>query len=164
MYLGNVAHTLGDDVRATALSDQAVVLFGPLGSRLRAGRAFVTLGWVALRQHDPGRAATCFAESLNRSRDSGATRAIAEALEGWSAVAVHQGRAADAARCFGAISAFREATGAPLPRPERARHDQTVVAARSALGETGYEAAWTEGRAMTLEQAVAYALEAAVPI
>ena len=31
--------------------------------------------------------------------------------------------------------------------------------ARAALGEAGYAAAWAAGRAMTLEQAVAYALE-----
>ena len=30
---------------------------------------------------------------------------------------------------------------------------------RSRLGEEGFEEAWTEGRAMTFEQAVAYALE-----
>ena len=33
--------------------------------------------------------------------------------------------------------------------------------ARAALGETAYAAAWAAGEAMTLEQAVAYALEAA---
>jgi hypothetical protein len=31
--------------------------------------------------------------------------------------------------------------------------------ARQALGEAGYAAAWAAGRAMTLEEAVAYALE-----
>ena len=35
--------------------------------------------------------------------------------------------------------------------------------ARAALGEAGYAAAWAAGQAMTLEQAVAYALEDAPP-
>jgi hypothetical protein len=34
-----------------------------------------------------------------------------------------------------------------------------VSAAHQALGEEAFAAAWAEGRAMSLEQAVAYALE-----
>jgi len=36
-------------------------------------------------------------------------------------------------------------------------------AARAALGEEAFAAAWAEGRAMTLEQAIAYALEEEPP-
>jgi hypothetical protein len=47
--------------------------------------------------------------------------------------------------------------------PPVARHDydRDVAVARAQLGETAFAAAWAEGRAMTLEQAVAYALEEA---
>jgi len=34
-----------------------------------------------------------------------------------------------------------------------------IAAARAQLGEATFEAAWAGGRAMTLEQAVAYALD-----
>ena len=34
-----------------------------------------------------------------------------------------------------------------------------MAAARSQLGESTFEEAWTEGQAMTFEQAVAYALK-----
>jgi hypothetical protein len=34
-----------------------------------------------------------------------------------------------------------------------------MAAARAALGEEAFAAAWAEGQAMTLEEAVAYALE-----
>jgi hypothetical protein len=37
--------------------------------------------------------------------------------------------------------------------------EDALVRARAALGEAGFEAAFTEGRAMTVQQAVAYALE-----
>jgi non-specific serine/threonine protein kinase len=37
-------------------------------------------------------------------------------------------------------------------------HDAAIQAARTALGETAFAAAWAEGKSTTLEQAVAYAL------
>ena len=36
---------------------------------------------------------------------------------------------------------------------------ESIAAARAALGDDRFAAAWAEGRAMALEQAVAYALE-----
>jgi hypothetical protein len=55
---------------------------------------------------------------------------------------------------------LREAVHSLIPLPERARHDRCVAAARAALGEEVFARAWAEGRTMTLEQAVACALEA----
>jgi hypothetical protein len=40
-------------------------------------------------------------------------------------------------------------------------HDLPTV--RAQLGETSFAAAWAEGRAMTLEQAITYALEGTSP-
>jgi DNA-binding NarL/FixJ family response regulator len=54
----------------------------------------------------------------------------------------------------------REAIGAPLPPGLRAGYDRTHAAARSQLDDATFTAAWTEGQAMPLEQAVAYALAA----
>lgn len=42
---------------------------------------------------------------------------------------------------------------------ERAEHDQAIAAARAALGEEKFKAAWEEGQKITLEQAVEYALQ-----
>jgi hypothetical protein len=48
--------------------------------------------------------------------------------------------------------------GAPLLPSERALYERTVVAARSALGEDAFAAAWEHGQALPLEQAIAEAL------
>lgn len=42
---------------------------------------------------------------------------------------------------------------------DRAAYDKEKAAARAALGENAFRAVWEEGQAMTLEQAVKYALE-----
>jgi hypothetical protein len=73
-------------------------------------------------------------------------------------VATARGEAAVAARLLGAADAVREASGA-VPEPfEAAMRDRTRAAAREALGDDAFERALAEGRAMTLEAAVEYAL------
>jgi hypothetical protein len=76
-------------------------------------------------------------------------------LEGFAHVAGAEGDAERAARLFGAAEALREALGAPLPPVERAHYDRSVAATRAALGEEAFAAAWAEGRALSLEQAIA---------
>jgi len=46
----------------------------------------------------------------------------------------------------------------PLEPIHRVEYDRTVAAIQTQLNEAAFAAAWAEGRAMTLEQAIAYAL------
>jgi hypothetical protein len=64
-----------------------------------------------------------------------------------------------AARLLGAAHAMREAIGAPHWPSERAAYDADVDVAREGLGDRAFAAAWAQGWAMSLEQAIAYALE-----
>jgi len=63
-----------------------------------------------------------------------------------------------AARLFGAGEAMREAIGASVLF-YLVDYDSAVAAARDALGEEALAAAWAQGREMTPEQALAYALD-----
>jgi hypothetical protein len=88
-------------------------------------------------------------------------------LEGLARVAAAREQKERAARLFGAAEALREAAGAPFPSgaragtqpAERAAVEQHVATVRTALGSEAFAAAWAAGRAMTLDEAVAYALE-----
>ena len=48
--------------------------------------------------------------------------------------------------------------GAPLPPGECAEHDRSVAAVRTALGAEAFAADWAKGRAISLDEAVAFAL------
>ena len=63
-----------------------------------------------------------------------------------------------AARIWGAVEALREEVGIFLPVAEHKRYERALVHARAWLVSEAWAAAWAEGRAMTLEQAVAFAL------
>jgi len=83
---------------------------------------------------------------------------MAEALEGLAAVAAAGDRPVDTARLGGAAAALRAALGLPLAPDRQAGHDRMMRATRDALGADTVMAAWTEGMAWELEQAVSAAL------
>ncbi len=62
--------------------------------------------------------------------------------------------------CWGAAEVLRETFGLRRPPADQVEHERRVASAKVALGETVFEATWAEGRAMTLEQAIEYALAA----
>jgi predicted ATPase/DNA-binding CsgD family transcriptional regulator len=68
-----------------------------------------------------------------------------------------QGQAAGAARLWGAAEALRESLNIALAPIERSYYDP-LIDARSQAGEAAWNVAWAEGRAMSPERAVAYAL------
>ena len=74
-----------------------------------------------------------------------------------------EGRVEKAARLFGASEALREALGTPLPGSYRANYERNLSSIRKQLDEASIAAAWAKGRAMTMDQAIAYALEEAAP-
>ena len=92
------------------------------------------------------------------------------ALEGlaWLAaqVGVAQGQRVEgarrAARLFGAAEAWRATSGETLSLAEHSGHERYVAIAHAHLDEATWNAAWAEGWAMPLEQAVAYAREETV--
>jgi predicted ATPase/DNA-binding CsgD family transcriptional regulator len=66
-------------------------------------------------------------------------------------------RPAEAARLLGAAESLREATGYRRWAPARDELAPVLLASQKALGQQGFEQALSEGRGLTLQEAVAYA-------
>ncbi len=115
---------------------------------------------VALMQGKLEYATVLYKESLNLAKALGDRLGIAVSFNGLGGVAIRQGQFARAARLFGAADALRQIIGAPLPQTAREDFERDVALLRSRAGEAEFARAWCEGRAMTLEEAVAYAGEA----
>jgi DNA-binding CsgD family transcriptional regulator len=67
-------------------------------------------------------------------------------------------RARRSARLLGAAEAARNRINHSLVRYERDGHDRTRASVTARLGQRAFSAAWAEGRAMSADQAVEYAL------
>jgi hypothetical protein len=117
------------------------------------------LGRLAFEEEDYGAARACYEESLTLLRELGHVRRyIADSLRLVAALAAAQGEPERSARLLGAAEALRDAIGTPVDPADRADDERNVSAVRARLGEEAFEAAWAAGRAMTPDQAAAYAM------
>jgi tetratricopeptide (TPR) repeat protein len=157
--LGLVAWRQSDYERAAALFAESLALFRELGDRRGIPWAILDLGWVALQQDADERAAGLFEESMVLFRELGDRHGVAYCLDGWSAVAAARGLAERALRLGGAAESLRAALNTPLSANERIDIEHSVAALRAQLDQATFAAAWAAGRAMTLEQAIAEALD-----
>jgi tetratricopeptide (TPR) repeat protein len=157
--LGEVALRQGDYERAKRLVEESLEQRRQLGNKWGVGVSLGTLGWVAVCQGDWDRAVARLAESLEVRREIGDVGGSAWCLERLAEVARAQGRAKKAVRLYGAASALRASIGSVIDSVDQPEYDSKLTALRAELGEERYTAAWDEGHAMTLDQAVAHALE-----
>jgi ATP/maltotriose-dependent transcriptional regulator MalT len=116
------------------------------------------LGLVALCQGDYARAAKLSSESLRLSEELMEHQVITWALDALAAACGQQGYVGRAARLWGAAGALREASGFTQPPEDKRVLEPFLEDARSRLDGAAFQAAWEEGRAMTEEQAIGYAL------
>ena len=100
-------------------------------------------------------------EALMLLRDSEVPRESAAALDGVAATLLVRGDPDSAARLLGAADATRKRTStAGLQLWEGEDVTATIAETRAALGEDAFAAAWAEGSALGLSQAIDLALAA----
>ena len=165
---------------ADVLAEEALDCFRGLSYKGGVAEALFVLARVQTRQGDYSAARNRYAEILTLAREGDDTRQISVAyrveqsrdriggpsehdeqgnillyVEGLAQVVAAQGEGAWAARLWGAAEARREAIHAPRPAVFRTEYEHAIAAARTQVEEKSFTVAWAEGRAMTLEQALA---------
>jgi predicted ATPase/DNA-binding SARP family transcriptional activator len=148
----------GDLERAAAFFEEDLALEREAGDKNGLASKLSDLAEVEILRGDLKRARALYEESLTLSREIGSKHRLIYGLEGLTCVAGAEGESLRAARLFGTVEALREATGIPLLPSERTFEEPYVLRARSQLGAAVWEEAFAEGKAMTLEQALEYAL------
>lgn len=157
--LGVVVLDQEDYALASSLLEESLALFRANEDYWGLTLPLRHLGVIALRQGDYARAATLLKETLVLLRQLGEKTFISRSLESLAAVVAMRDDHRRAARLFGAGEALREEIGASILPYHRPDYDHAVTVARAGMGEEAFAAAWAEGKAMTLDEAVAYALE-----
>ncbi len=116
------------------------------------------LAIIAYRQQDYRTARTFLEESLRGLRAVGEKWFLSRSMETLAEVMSAAGDYERAAHLFGAAETLREAVGASVLAFYRADYDRAIGMTRTALGKQKFASCWTTGRALSSEEAVAYAL------
>jgi predicted ATPase/DNA-binding CsgD family transcriptional regulator len=161
--LGYTVLVQGDYERGAALNEEAAALCRKRGYKSGLEWALDNLGWAALLQADHERAKTSYEESLTLCKELGDKWTASESLEGLACVAGARGEPKRAARLFGVAEALREAVGYQHTTEENALREPYLRVARSWLDEASWEEAFAEGRTMSMEAAIEYALSVEEP-
>ena len=159
--MGDLAQFLGDYERAGKFYEQNLEIFQQLHSRFVLAWPFLNLGWVALYGGDYRKAKSLFDESLKRSVEDSNKALVTACLMGLASVLGMTSKSEQAARLFGAVQSLVESTRRTghMELSAQKEFDHYVAVVRGQLDEVAFAKALAEGRTMTLEQAIAFALE-----
>ena len=150
--------SLAGDPRASDILTEARECYVQLGDRHYEARTLVYSGHDELRRHAVDAAVTLFRESLLMFWELEDLWGITEAIEGFAAAA---GAAADVERAgllCGAAEALRERINTMQFAADRRHMEDMLNGVRAAAGVEGWRSLFERGRALALDDAVAYAL------
>jgi predicted ATPase/class 3 adenylate cyclase len=158
--LGTIAAFRNDYAEARARFEEAIPAHRELGARFNVTLAMSDLAHLERRYGNHARALELYRETILAFQEVGQHGAVSHQLECFAFIAEARGQLAHAVRLLGAAEALRERAGTPMTPDEQPEYDQHVSAIQKRIGESAFSAAWAEGRALTMEQAIEYALEA----
>jgi predicted ATPase/DNA-binding XRE family transcriptional regulator len=158
MSLAYSTYRKDDRVTALVLSRQALTAFRALGDQYFQSVCLYEIGSLRAQQGDWEEGFAELRQSLRISRELDSRYEIAGGLLRLAETEQHRGRPARAVRLYCAARNVHESIGSLQPDDDR-KFVEYLTSCRAALRETEFEAALEEGRAMTMDQAVAYALE-----
>lgn len=160
--LGLVAHDQGDHAAARSFYEESLAIAREMEDHRGTALSLAKLGEVTTAQGDYAVARSCLEESLTISRARGDKASMAFAVERLAGLAAAQCQPSRSLRLAGIATALRQAIGSQIPAAVRAQLEHKVQPSRHALSAEVAAAALAEGRAMLLDEAVAYAMSSEV--
>jgi len=117
------------------------------------------LGHMARHTGNLGEAKAIYQETIRSWQESGNRGAIANQLECFGFLAIADEEPQRALKFFSAAEALREKAHSPMTDQEQNEYDQSVAQLRATIvSETEFNALWAEGKSMTMEQAIEFAI------
>jgi predicted ATPase/class 3 adenylate cyclase len=156
-FAGQADCNLGDFAAAQAKLDEASRYYTSIGWHHQM-HILDWQGHVATGRGDFAAARAWYAQSMRQRLTIDRKIGVAYTLSGFAGLAAAQGDQVRAVRLSAAAARLCELSGVPAHRTQEGCIRDRLPEVRAAMGDAAYEAAWSEGRAMTLEEAIADAL------
>jgi predicted ATPase len=153
------ARVRGDHADARRRFSSMGPLFQELGDRHRLNMIRSELAHIDRYGGQLDKAEAAYRETILQWKRLGHRAAVAHQLESFAFIAKAREDGRRAARLYGAAEALRERIGIAMTPLEQSEYDLEVARLKAGMDETDFASAWKDGRGMTLEQAVGFALE-----
>ncbi len=150
-----VALQQDDAASAYRLLDESMALHRETGDLWGIIWVHSLLARVEVCQGNLEAAYALFEETLEKAISINSKLNATVCMEGMAGILAAQGELVQAVRLWGTAEALRESIAAPIWPVERASYERSVAVARDLLGSKAFTAAWTQGRTMLPEQALA---------
>jgi DNA-binding CsgD family transcriptional regulator len=157
---GRAALARGDVSTARSALDAAMEVAVGVGVPWMIVDACHNRAFLARADGDPAVAEDLHHRALALEVEYGFRGVAAGTLEGLASLAAAGDSHPEAARLLGAAQALRQATGQTRWPLEQPAYEADVVTLRSVLGDEAFEQLRTDGTALSLEEAAAYASRA----
>jgi non-specific serine/threonine protein kinase len=151
----------GDLVEARLAYEEVLAVARDLGDVYRESMQLANLGLLNLLEGDVITADLRFRESMSKAEETKIVGLSSPGFDFLAWTAVKVGNPRRAALLIGASEAVRMKHEILVQPGDLIGREQYLLAIREQLGEETFEALKAEGRAMTLQQAVSFALEGA---
>jgi predicted ATPase/DNA-binding SARP family transcriptional activator len=158
-FLGDVAFSEGDLIEAQTLYEKCIAAFKEIRDQNFLAYTIRHLGQVLYRQGEFAKADLLCRESLFLNQGLKDERGIIACLSAFAGIAVRRGNFKFAAHLFGAVESFLRALDLRLLQIDELEYDRNIAMLREKLDRPTLEKAWAKGKAMTMEQAIAFTLE-----
>ena len=157
--LGFFARSIGDYDQARARFRACLPVFLEFGDKHRINMIQSELAHIERETGQYQQAIPMYRETILEWQRLGHRAAIAHQLECFAFIAKAQEQPERAAKLFGTAEALREKINIAMTPQERTEYYREIADLRANMDEKSFVSLWAEGRAMTMEQAIEFALE-----
>jgi predicted ATPase len=157
-YLGEIAMRQSQPQPARVMIDQSLCLSRNGGQSWCIELGCFTAGLLAIEAGEFESAAFCFRESLLLQQSLQEHWCSIKLLEAVAALSVARSDLLGATRLYGAADHMRASLNIPQMPLYRSQHEASLAKLKDRLDAPALAEAWGAGRALSLDQALAYAL------
>lgn len=157
-HLGRASYLAGDHEKAAEQLGRSLSIRRALGDRHGTALTLSYLSDTAFMQGEYQEAGELLKQALVLLREMSAKLNIIEALENFGKIAARMEEPERAARLYAVAGAARKAADMPSQPRREAEHEPYQAMARGLMSESAWEEARRAGEAMSLDEAITYAL------
>jgi len=156
---GRLSFWRGDYEQARIFLEESIALSEQTGSSLNESWSFVELAYVSLRQGEIAQAQSMFKKVIRHFQEIKNVIGVVYVMEGLASLYVNQNQTERAARLFACADMMRDKIGDHRPLVEQASVEKDLAVIHSKMDDAEFTRLSAEGCTMTVEQAIALALE-----